>query len=187
MVKVTIPVTAKHTPVANESASAELLILPFTILVDNRERQAGWRFNSMIGDSKDKYARLIVQTEERYLKTADYTIKGCPVFVERKSKDDYIGSVSGGHVNFRKEHERMAEIITAGGKCFVVVEAGYAEIMDELSSPECIRGTDAATIEGVVASWPAQFGVPHIFAGTRDYAERMCLKLLRTWYSKLTK
>jgi len=164
----------------------EPLILPFTVLCDNRERSGGWRFQGMIGDSKDKYRPLIVPQRECYMVTADYTIEGVPVFIERKAHEDYIGSVGGGHLNFRKEHERMRDIIAAGGKCFVVCESSYDRIMDELNDPTCLRDLDSATVEGVVASWPGQFGVPHIFAGTRAYAERLCLKLLRTWYTKLT-
>lgn len=168
------------------SQFVEPLVLPFTILKDTRERQAGWTFQNIIGSAADKYRPLIVPQVERHMVTADYTIEGVPVYVERKSRDDFIGTLGGGHDNFRKEHQRMEAIIAGGGKCFVIVEANYADIIEELESPHSARKLHPNSVEGIVASWPAKYGVTWHFAGSRRQAERLALSIMRTWYKKLT-
>jgi hypothetical protein len=162
------------------------IVLPFTVLWDHRERSAGWRFTNINGDAGDKYRPLIVPQKEIHMVTADYTIEGAPVFVERKSHDDLIGSIGGGHQNFRLEHERMQKIVADGGACFVVIESSYDRILAELEDPLSSRQLDPHSVEGVVSSWPRQFGVPWYFAGTRRRAEVLALRLLRTWYRKIT-
>lgn len=175
------------------AGSADPVILPFTVLYDHRERAAGWRFTGIFGDSDDDFLPLIVPARETHLKTGDYMVQAGPptdlkqIIVERKSHDDLIGSIGGGHVNFRREHERMKEIVEAGGACFVVIESGYDRVLAELEDPTSARQLDPHSIEGVVASWPMQFRVPWYFAGDRRRAEVLCLRLLRTWWKKLSK
>lgn len=168
------------------SRFVEPLLLPFTVIRDQRERQAGWNFQNIIGTAADKYRLLVVKQVERHMVTADYTIDGVPVYIERKSHDDFIGTLGGGHDNFRKEHERMAAIQAGGGKCFVVIETSYDRVIEELESPYSARKLHPNSVEGIVASWPAKYQVPWFFAGSRRQAERLALRLLRTWYEKLT-
>jgi ERCC4-type nuclease len=169
-----------------DPAFAEPLILPYTVLIDHREREGGWRFQGLTGDAKEKYRPLIVPQKEVHLVTADYSIEGVPVFVERKSHDDIIGSIGGGHGNFRKEHERMHEIVALGGACCVIIESSYDAVMTELEDPLSMRRLEPAAVEGVLASWPVACKVPWFWAGTRRRAESLAMKFLRTWYSKLT-
>lgn len=176
---------AKRSSGSRSQSPDDFLVLPFTLLVDHRERTGGWKFQGMKGDSVEKYRPLVVPQKECCLKTADYAIEGYPIFIERKSASDLIGSVGGGHSRLRAEHSRMKDIVDAGGKCFLIVEGSYSEIMDELSDPASTRGLHPSSLEGIVASWSAQFSVPWLFAGTRDYAEQLALKILRTWYDKL--
>lgn len=162
----------------------EPLFLPWTLLIDHREREGGWRFQGITGDSKDKYRPLVIKQQECTLKTADYTIEDCPVFVERKSVSDFISTVTHGHENFRKEHFRMQEIIAAGGSCCVIIEGEYNAIIDELESGTSPRNVHPASIRGAVTKMPMEFGVPWYFAGTRRRAEELCFWILRSEYQR---
>lgn len=165
-------------------AALEPLFLPFEILRDHREREGGWNFAGITGDSKDKYRPLIVRQREVTLKTADYTIDDCPVFVERKSVSDFLSTITHGHANFRKEHERFAEIIAAGGSCCVVIEGEYGQIMDELESGASARNIHPASVRGAVSKMPQEFRVPWHFAGSRRRAEEMAFWILRNEWQR---
>lgn len=180
MVQVSLAGTGAPVPaVIASGVQLEPLFLPFKILYDDRERQAGWRFTGLRGNSADKYRPLVFAQAETHLITADYTIEGCPVFVERKSLGDFISTVTHGHDNFRKEHERMLAINAAGGACAVVIEASYEQIMDELESGTSGRNVHPASVRGAVASMPQEFGVPWHFAGSRRRAEELAFWILR--------
>lgn len=163
-----------------------LKVLPFTVLYDHREVAAGWRFQGIKGDSRDKYQTLVVKQQKVHLVTADYTIEGVPVFIERKSHEDAIGSIGGGHVRLRAEHERMHEIVKAGGVCCVICETTHSAIIDELSDPYSTRQLDPDSVDGVLRSWPIKYQVPWYFPGSRAAAERFALGFLRKWYEELT-
>lgn len=165
---------------------AELLVLPFTISIDHRERQAGWRFQGLLGSASEKYRPLVIPLREVCLKTADYAIEESKVFVERKSGEDILGSITHGHERFRAEHVRMQEIVAAGGKCFVVIEANYNHLMQELESGASARSIHPNALESICASWPAKYSVPWYWCGDRRTAERFGFRLLRTWHEKAT-
>lgn len=180
-----IPVGPPEPRTRKTAQSDDPLILPFVIVHDQRERAAGWRFAGIHGDSADKYRPLIVPQREEYMVTADYTISGVPIFIERKSESDLIGSISGGAVNFRKEHERMQAIIAAGGHCCVIIESSLDRIVEELASGESRSSTNPAAVMGTVASYPQRFGVPWHFAGNRALAEELALRIFRKGYERL--
>ncbi len=189
---VQIPLSAGSSPNAIQTTAdviippLEPLFLPWTLVFDDREREGGWKFQGLAGNSKDKYRPLVIKQECRRLLTADYTIDGCPVFIERKSKDDILGSITHGHDRFRAEHCRMQEIVAAGGKCFVVIEANFNEVIEELASGTSSRQIHPASLEGICASWPAAFSVPWYWCGDRRTAEKFAFRLLRTWHERLT-
>lgn len=166
-------------PQERKGAKSDPLVLPFTVLVDHRERAAGWRFQGLYGDSADKYRPLVVLQQEFHLITADYTLDSIPVWIERKSHDDIIGSISGGAVNFRKEHERMAQLIAAGGHCCVIIESSLDKVIDELNDPSSSRNVSAAAVMGTLASYPLRYGVPWHWCGTRGLAEELALRIFR--------
>ncbi len=196
MVQVTFPAGPPQPPKRNRTASDAgsprhksddgLKVLPFTVEWDHRELPAGWRFQGLIGGRSDNYAPLVVPQEKVYLVTADYRIKGVPVYIERKSHDDAIGSIGGGHDRLRAEHERMHEIVKAGGVCCVICETSHSAIIDELSDPDSTRQLDPEAVDGVLRSWPVKYQVPWYFPGSRAAAERFALGFLRKWYEELT-
>ncbi len=187
---VQIPLSAGLSPNAIQTTAdviippLEPLFLPFTLIYDHREREGGWKFQGLIGDSKDKHRPLVIKQECRHMVTADYTIDGCPVFVERKSVPDFLSTITHGHANFRKEHERMSEIIAAGGSCCVVIEGEYGAIMDELESGIGPRAIHPASVRGAVSKMPQEFKVPWHFAGSRRRAEEMALWILRSEFER---
>lgn len=185
MVQVSLAGTGAPVPaVIASGVQLEPLFLPFKILRDTRERDGGWRFSGLRGNSADKYRPLVFEQQEQYLRTADYTVEGCPVFVERKSVSDFISTVTHGHKNFRLEHERFAEIIAAGGTCCVVIEGDYSDIMDELEAGTSGRSVHPASIRGAVAKMPQEFQVPWHFMGNRRRAEEMAFEILRSGWER---
>lgn len=165
-------------PTPRRTLADDFFVVPFTVLYDHRESTGGWTFSGLIGDSRRKNRPLIVPTEKIHMVTADYTVQDVPVFIERKSHDDFIGSITGGHHNLELEFGRMQAIVEAGGYCCMVVESSMDRICDELESPASLRKANAANVLGVVASWPARFKVPILFAGSRRYAELLAFSVM---------
>lgn len=164
--------------------STDLYELPFRIVADDRERAGGWRFYGQDAGSRFKYRPLLVPMVYQRLVTADYRIDGLPCFIERKSHDDVIGSIGGGHARFRAEHERMQQIIQSGGFCCVIVESSLSAVLDDLEQGTSGRDLSAETVLGVVASWQQRFRVPWNFCGTREAAERLALRVLWKYWEQ---
>jgi len=181
------PTLTKKT-VTQTAHSDDPLVLPFVIVMDHRERAGGWRFDGFTGDSGDKYRPLIVPQRFQHMETADYFIEHegepIPTFIERKSHDDFIGSISGGAVNLRKEFERMAEIIANGGFCCMVIESSLEAIIDQLSDPCSERKVAPAAVMGTIASYQQKYSVPFNFCGTRRLAEELALRIFRKAHEK---
>lgn len=152
--------------------------VPFTVLFDHRERSGGWTFQGLDGGSKRKNKTLEVPMREVHLITADYTVDGHDVYIERKSHADFIGSVGGGHANLEAEFERMRILISAGAYCCMIVESSLDRIVEELESPIGMRSLAPASVMGLVASWPMRFGVPILFAGNRRLAESLAFRVM---------
>lgn len=83
-----------------------------TIIIDTRE-QRPWSFREDIN--------IIYGT----LKTGDYALDGDDSFaIERKSMDDFLGTISSGWERFQREIERMAEFSAK----VIIVEGDYREV-----------------------------------------------------------
>ena len=165
--------------------------VPFVVLRDHRERSGGWRFEGLHAGSDKDYRPLTVQTRELYLPTGDYTAETLfgeqvPVIIERKSADDMLGSIIGGHTNLRKEHERMHALVEqAGYFCCLICEAALSDLITEMESPRWGRRASGELLLGCAASWPARYGVPWYFCGTRSVAERLALKIVWKAHSRI--
>ena len=123
-----------HPPIANRDRAAhadpqDLFVCPFVVSQDSRE-QAPWAFQGIVVERRLWIIRRRVAT----LQTGDYSIAGCEdrLVIERKSAADLVGSVTAGNARFRREHERMQAIVTAGGFACVIVEGSLSAICDEL-------------------------------------------------------
>ena len=178
-------VTCAPSTIAAVSASAapaqlDLFVCPFVVIQDTRE-QAPWTFQGIILDKR----QWVVPRKVATVATGDYSIEGrqTSLVIERKSSSDLIGSVTAGNARFRREHERMAEIVKAGGFACVVVEGCLAAICDELDHDhDAGRRVTSESILGAVASWPARYHVPWFFAGDRRRAEQLAFRvLIKQW------
>jgi len=186
MIKYTPPpqTGAARTPTPRTSAKTTApLYLPFTVIYDRRERTGGWRFHDVRGGSEHDFRLLGVSTREEHMVTADYTVDGCELFVERKSHGDFIGSLGGGHRRLKAEHERMAEINAAGGKCCLIVESSLDSICSTLIAEG--RKLTPVGVMSKVAAWPVKYGVPWIFAGDRRTAEVQALRFFIYWWGAM--
>lgn len=164
-----------------------VIVAPFTTIADLRERAGGWRFDDLTVAIKGAKNKLLVPLKHEHMITADYSISGLPCYIERKSHDDCIGSIGGGHTNFRKEHERMLTIVEDGGFCCVIVESSLDAILVELDEGLTGRQLNPEAVLSVVASWPQRYRVPWYFAGSRGAAERLAIRVLWKFYDRVMK
>ncbi len=154
---------------------------PFTIVIDTRE-QKPWYFTKIAADKERDWLPLI---ENRGLKTGDYSIKGFEdhFTIERKSLADLYGSVGQGRERFEAEHQRMREIVDAGGYCCVIVEAGQE---DAIFRPPMESGLSGKVILGTQASWFLRYRVPWFFPGSCRMAELLAFKLMEKAFQQFT-
>ncbi len=180
MVIVQAPPSVRQSPAA--LALSDLCVCPFTVAIDTRE-QAPWGFQGITLGGK----LWVIPREVRTLQTGDYSIVGHEdqIAIERKSQDDFLGSITSGNARFRREHERMAAIVEAGGFAAVVVEGCMAAICEELDSPTSERRITSDVVLGITAAWPRRFGVHWLFAGDRRRAELLAWRILWKWWEEV--
>ena len=133
------------------------------IVVDSRERQP-WLFRAFPS----------VMTVRATLDAGDYKAEGSAFVVERKTGADFLSSISWGRERFERELARMQ---AAGGGA-VVVEAALHEVLYGAANRGGLR-VHSNAILGSVASFLVRFGVPVLFASSRDDAEALACHLLR--------
>lgn len=181
---VTCSPSPRTQPQQPQQADLPLFVCPFTVITDTRE-QAPWTFQQIV-IAKQQW---VIPRRTATLATGDYSIEGYErqLTIERKSAQDLVGSVTAGNARFRREHERMLELVEAGGFACVIVEGCLAAICDELDKDrESGRKVSSETILGVVASWPARYRVPWVFAGDRRRAEQLAFRVMVKWWKEVT-
>jgi len=173
-------ITIQPTYSSPAPSNLELYVCPFTVLESSAEQQP-WTFDGIVIAGQ----QWIIKRKRQYMRTADYSIEGHEnaILIERKNPDDLVGSVLGGHKRLEAEHERMAEVVRAGGFACLVCEGDYGAIDDRLR----LEGRDRAadTLQGCYASWPMRFGTPWFFCGTRRHAEIVAFRILWKAWRKL--
>lgn len=159
------------------SRSDKAITVPFTILVDGREK-APYTFQGLIADARHGRRRLVVPTRWAHLRTGDYTIEGMErlVAIERKSPEDLYGSLGSRRERFEEEHRRLSEMAFA---C-VVIEADWRDLLDNPPprsrlNPKCVWRT--------ALSWPIRYGVPWYTYSDRRMAEVATFRMLeKCWW-----
>lgn len=128
-----------------------------TIICDQRE-QLPWDLSPM-------------KSELGTLATADYSVKGLEhaIAVERKSLDDFLGCVGQGRERFDRECQRLLAYQTRA----IIVEASW----DELCRGEWRSKITPQAAQGSALGWIAM-GIPLLFAGSRNHAEKAAARLL---------
>lgn len=135
-----------------------LVISPFSIVVDTRE-QAPYRFTGILEDrvkGQNEGKEIIVHLEHYALRSGDYSIVGLEdvVAIERKSLQDFYGSISSGRERFEREIQRLYE--THRYAC-VVIEGDYEDIANPESFTQVLPKTAFRTIQ----SWEIRYPTVH--------------------------
>lgn len=168
--------------------------LPFTILVDDRERISGgqWTFQGMIGDSDEGYRPLVVQLEEARLETGDYSIRGLEhvLTIERKALSDIFNTCGQGRERFEAEHQRMAVMRakclaeTAGGiqqSAWVVIEATWPMIARKQG---VVSKLHPMSVIGACIHYKIRHGIPWETLPGRRAAEVWTFRTLKTFWEQ---
>lgn len=125
---------------------------PATIVIDTREQEP-YSFDSRL-----------VAAVRRALPAGDYSVEGLEdeVAVERKSLDDFVGTVIHARPRFQQELRKLARYRAA---C-VVVEAGVADVLQQRyrgqAHPNAVMGSALSII--------LDHRVPVVFCGGRQAA-----------------
>jgi ERCC4-type nuclease len=136
------------------------------IVVDTRE-QRPYGFDS----------RFVVVTR-RALPAGDYSIAGheSEVAIERKSLGDFVTSVIHERERFERELARLRDYETA---C-ILVEADAQDIVDSKyrshAHPNAVLGSALALF--------VDYGVPFVFASSREIAGRITAGILRRFHKR---
>ena len=132
------------------------------VLVDSRE-QAPWTFEGQ---------GMTLQTAR--LDTGDYSLPGLEhsVTIERKSLDDWVGTVMRSRGRFYRELERMRAYRFRA----VIIEAGVREIM----AGRYKSGARPSAVLGFISEIIVCQSVPVYLGGSRPEAQILAGALLRT-------
>lgn len=190
---------------ARSKAAARLLgvpiVCPFRVLVDSRE-QMPYTFQGLKADAKQLNRPIIVERVWQKLDSGDYSLADIAedgstlmdhgdsgpaernlyrrVCVERKSLADLYSTLGSGRERFEREHQRMAEMIAAGGACCVVIEATldeaikYPDVSGSRLHPKTVMRTGIA--------WQQRYRVPWYFVGGRRLSEVFTFRFLERAY-----
>lgn len=139
------------------------------VIVDTRE-QTPWTFE---GQS--------IGTVRKKLDAGDYSVPGLEhrVSIERKSLDDWVGTVMRDRARFYRE---LALLRAFDFRC-VIVEAGVREIMAGKYKSQ----VNPASVMGFVAEVTVAQAVPVYLAGSRAEAQILAGTLLRMAAKKITR
>ena len=141
--------------------------VPFAVVVDTREQEP-YLF--------DPSAATAVR---RALPAGDYSLPGyeASVAVERKSLEDYVGSVINARARFGRELRLLAEYDLG---C-IVVEGSLEDIL----SRRYRSGAHPSAVLGATLSIIVDHGVPVFFCGDRQLACRFVEGLLSRYHRKV--
>ncbi len=131
------------------------------IVIDTRE-QRPYRFKGMAS---------VVGT----LATGDYSLEGFEgaVAVERKTKTDAYSCVGNSRQRFVRCLSRLAEL----DRGIVIIEAD----LQDFAVPPPYTKVGAASAVGSYVSWVCRFGIPVMFCGSREFAERVTIRFLESY------
>lgn len=163
-----------------------IVVCPFTVLVENRERAAYSFCNLTCTLPKPEQAAgktLIVPTRTTYLQTGDYTIEGFEdqIAVERKSLEDAYGTLGGGRERFEREIERLNALDFAA----IIIEATWQELI----RPQETRGEswrsrlDPRSVWGTIWCWQERYrNVRWVTIGSHRLGELATFEMLSRWW-----
>lgn len=133
------------------------------IIIDTRE-QRPWTFSD-----------FNCETERKGLVTGDYSLVGLEdhISIERKSFDDFLGSIGTGRDRFMREMHRLKAYPVKA----LIIEATYSEIASGLIFANSRSRLTPNHAIGVIDKLIAQ-GIPVVLSGSR-YAETRAYNIMR--------
>lgn len=155
-----------------------------TIIIDSNEAQNRRLANGEISPSQ-AYKFEGFRTQVANLYTGDYSLLGYEgeVSVERKTKSDWYGCLAGpGGDSRRRFRDCLGRLRVLPSRC-VIIEAG----LDGLAVPPSYSSLTGAQSLGAYVSWQEEFGIPIIPAPSREWAERLTLRWLQSFWRHKTR
>lgn len=130
-------------------------------------------------DTREQY-RYIFPDHESYrttLPTGDYSLEGFidKLAVERKNHSDAWSMLT----TERKRFERCLERLSCLDRAAIVIECSMAEFV---IPPPQIKRVNAATAMGSYISWSTKYRIPVFFAESRQWGERVTLRILAAYF-----
>jgi len=119
---------------------------PFTIIIDSREQ---------------KPYKLSYPTEVNYLANGDYSIKGYEneIGVERKSLNDFVGSITNGRERFEREIENLSNMVFGA----IVIETD----LNRVWKTPLFSKTNRKSIVNTALKWTVKYNIPIQFVSNR--------------------
>ncbi|HOC93368.1 MAG TPA: ERCC4 domain-containing protein [bacterium] len=127
---------------------------------------------------KDEYTFGDISTIPQKLDAGDYSVAGLEdrVAIERKSIDDFVGTVIYQKERFHNELCALARMDFAA----IVVEASLTDILEHRYK----SGVRPVSVIGAAVAVIVEYRVPIIFAGNRQLACHVTQSLLQRYASK---
>lgn len=153
------------------------MTVQLTVLRDNREKKPY------------DFEGLPVEVEDVTLSTGDYALAELcdhdeendtyhPTYaVERKSADDFLGSITSGRDRFLREIKRAGDW---DEPLEVVIEASYT-MFEQNIGPMSGRRIAPSQVIGTVDTWTEHYNVNFHFAGGRHVGARYTFETLQGW------
>ena len=122
-----------------------------------------------------------IECEVKGLKVGDYSIEGYEdkFAIERKSLNDFVGSITQGRQRFLREIERATQYEYFA----IVIECTLQDIL----SGNYRSKTHPASVIGTIASWSIKYKIPIFFAGNRSDSAILVMKLAKKYLDNLEK
>jgi ERCC4-type nuclease len=154
-------------------------LAPFTVVIDSREQQP-YRFDSIRGDHRVNWQRLVVPTVRQTLMTGDYSIVGLEsaIAIERKSTPDFLACCGRERERFERELERLGKLQYGA----VVVEDELGSIESGLTDGWYRSHIRPASIVASVIAWSQRYGVAFWFCHGRERAETFVFDILERFH-----
>jgi ERCC4-type nuclease len=142
-----------------------------------RTRKTATELPRVVIDTREQRPYLFPRSISGTLASGDYSLEGYEnrVAIERKSKEDAYGSLGGGRKRFEAEWVRLSQLDYAA----VVIESG---IPDFLREPPPYSEMHPRAALCTLLAWSIKYRVPVWFAGDRQHAKALVLRLLTYWW-----